>query len=425
MTSSLTQLCESALPLLNVSQPLVTRELHNELYVDRGERVMSKLLMRLKLGELAHKSKLVFSGHIGSGKSTELFQLKRTLERERRATIIYWSVGNYVNMVGLNATGLLEGMARALNAWLGERNDARPQTELDERIRRGHERFRRVRRHSEGASTGASVALNVGPAGGNLGLSSARSTTTELSYDELPDPTDMLLLVNEMIGAVRAKRPGDSAPVMLICDDLEKLDLKTAVRVFEDGLVLSSVDCCVIYTVPVSLLYSEHRRSLLGHFDDEDTILPLIKVRTREGEAVAESVVRLRDMVRPRIPHLERLLTDEAFQHLAEQSGGVVRDLLRMLRELCFTAIAEARVEPFDLAAVLPAEVELRNAFLRQIPRDLLAKLDAVRTDPTGRGGGMDADLGRLLNVAAVLEYHNGETWYRIHPLTDHLLKSA
>jgi len=115
--------------------------------------------------------------------------------------------------------------------------------------------------------------------------------------------------------------------VLILCDDVEKRDLKSGIRVFEDGLALSEVDACVVYTVPIALINSEYRRRLLGHFDDVNHILPIIKVRNRKGEVVPESVQRMREMAASRISALDMVFPPAAFEALALQSGGVFRDL--------------------------------------------------------------------------------------------------
>jgi hypothetical protein len=415
--------CRAALPNLDISRPLVDRESHAKFYVDRAEEEMLTLRSRLTCGALDDRRKLVFSGHIGSGKSTELFNLKRSLEEEKRATIIYWSIRDHVNMVGMDATRLLEGMARAVLEWLGERGVAPERESVEERIRRAYERTKRVRKHKEGYALGAGFGPKLGFATGSVNLHAEGTEEQEHVYEEVPDPSAMLLLVNELVGLIRTRRAGDP-PVMFICDDLEKLDLKTAVRVFEDGLTLREVDACTLYTVPISLLYSEWRRVVLGHFDEEDTILHLIKVRKRGpgGAPITENLDRMVAMLKPRFPDINSVFSEDALRHAALVSGGVFRDLLRLIRTACLRVVATNRDAPQGVEEMKHAESEIRNSFQRQIPKELISRLEAVRRDQRGFGGGLDPELGRLLNLAAVLEYHNGDTWYGIHPLTDHLL---
>ncbi|MFH1464265.1 MAG: hypothetical protein ABIO70_07750 [Pseudomonadota bacterium] len=414
-------LCDEALPRLNISAPLTTKALYETLHVERHEPVMRKLEKRLQY-EMDSKAKLVFSGHTGSGKSTELFGLKRRLEAQQRATIVYFSVRDHVNIVGIDATRLLEAMARALCAALPE---GQVPADFEERVREANERYRRVRRHAEGITLGVKGSPKAGFVEGSVGLESARGTEEERVLEEAADPAAMLALVNELLGLLRGLRRA-SPPILILCDDLEKLDLKSAIRVFEEGLALSEVDACVVYTVPIALVYSVNRKRLLGHFGDGSHILPIIKVRDRQGAEVQEGIDRMRAMLAPRFPRLDEVVPPPVFRAMALQSGGVFRDLLRMLRDLCLEIVIQERQVPADLDLAKAAGTELRNDFSRQVPGKLATRLARVMDDPSHqRGGGMDEELATLLDLAAVLEYHNDEMWYAIHPLADHLLPSA
>jgi AAA ATPase domain len=413
MNPSLIERCRAALANLDAQQPLDNKDLYHRLYRDRGERTMEKLRLRLEVEAMANNRKLVFSGHIGSGKSTELYHLKRELDQQGRATILYFPVKRHVNLVGMTGTRLLEAMARELELHL--HNAVSPK--FEEEIRRASETYRRVRKRSEGIKGSAELSPTAGLAKGGLGLDASRITEQEWVYENLPDPTAMLELVNNRIRAVKKLR-GEDVPVVLICDDLEKLDVQTAEQVFAEGLALAEVEACTIYTVPVALLYSERSKSLLGHFDDDWTVLPIIKVVDRDGKRLQIGVDRLREMVKPRVPFLDDLLEPGVFEALASSSGGVVRDLIRMLREICLRVVAQ-QMKRVTLGELKSAEAEIRRSFGRQVPTELMERLKLVSEESAPRG--MDPQLARLLNLAAVLEYANDDTWYRVHPLASHL----
>ena len=349
--SRVVELCREALPQLQI-QPLDGPESHAKLYVERDEQALKYLHTRLLLGGMTAKAKHhVFSGHIGGGKSSELYNLKRRLEGEARATVVFFSVKNHVNLVGLDATSLLEAIARALNGCLRTRD-----VEFDgfeERVVKGHEDYRRVRRRAEAVKGSTGLDLKTGVVAAEAGLEAEHGTREEYLYEAVSDPSAMLALVNELIARVRAQRAaadgGEEPPIVLFVDDLEKLDLATAAGVFSEGLALSQIDACVVFTVPISLLYSERNKMLLSPFDDNPTVLPIIKVRDRSGQSIDVTPDAVDGYIRDRLaePSPRRPGKTTAAATVNRETANL-RTAFRLARkrgkpvpELCVTHVAE------------------------------------------------------------------------------------
>lgn len=417
---SLIELCAAASRNLDPKQPLDDKSQHADWYRDRGEKSMRRLGILLdRAGGIERRQKMIFSGHIGSGKSTELYHLKCALDGDAsvRRTVLYLPISDYTNLQTLTSIDLLEAMVRATDAELrGPRSDA---GELKRQIRDARARLiqRRVRSNAIGGRAGLGAKMGIAEARAELGAT--HSTEDAWVLEESPDPAAMLALLNDRLRALREARNAPDLPILLICDDVEKVDIGIAMRVFTDGLVLSSVDAAVIYTVPMALVYSEHRKALLSHFDDQPTVLPVLKVADREGRPVDETIDRMVEMVRPRFPGMDRVLSPAALRRLALSSGGLLRDFIRMLRDVCVNVMLDERTTQVTEKEVIEAESELRRDYGRQVEVDLVGPLAAVgRAQPRG----MTSALARLLNVGAILEYANHDTWYRVHPMAAHLV---
>ena len=422
MTNALIDACRRALPRLQPRQALTSNDQHERLYRDRGSTEMRRLAVRLEASLDNPDTKMIFSGHVGTGKSTELFHLKRQLEARNRATIIYFSAKDHVDLVGLNTVGLLEAIARAVSTFRIERGDEQVDpSALDEAIIRAREKIRRVRISEQSVTGSAGLEASAGILSAGAGLSTQRSSRQEYVYEDHAALTSMVEIVNQQLDGLRALRK-DSPPVLLLCDDLEKLDLETAREVFKRSLALAGIRACAVFTVPIALLYSRER-GLLDKLDDSETVLPIIKVRDRQGQPIAENIALLREMVLPRLPELDEVMSDAAFTELVLSSGGVLRDLVRMLREACLHVMTHAPPQRIDVGDLAPVFAVVRNSFLRQVHRDLYPRLREVQGAGSARGGGMDAALAQLLNLTAVLEHTNDETWYRVHPLAEFLLE--
>ena len=144
-------------------------------------------------------------------------------------------------------------------------------------------------------------------------------------------------------------------------------------------------------------------------------ILPAVKVRRRgDGEPYRPGLDALERLVARR-GDWARLLGERAvLDELMLLSGGQIRDLLYLLREI----LVRARCLPVHQHTVAAAVDHVRNGML-PIPDSDVRWLHRI-------GGGHGAGLGdrdelpqfaRFLDTHQVLGYLDGEEWYDIHPL--------
>ncbi len=416
---SLLDICKEAVPRLDPAQPINRKELHSALYVDREEPATRRLFQLLELSAIRERSKLLLTGHIGSGKSTELYHLKRKLEEARgqRYTVIDFSVADHADLLGLDTRKVLVAIARAVFRRRSERSSGGGDpAAFEARLREAAGSVTEIASAEQRRDTGLGLEGSLGPVKGKANTSRGRSVVHARRYDDVGELRRLVELVNGELEAIREARP--RAELLLVIDDLEKLDIATARAVFKSGLAIASIDAAMVLTVPLPLLYSSDSAKLLGHFDPDPTTLPLIKVTNRRGEVQPVNVGRMRRVIERRVDGLERVCTPAAMEHLALVSGGCVRDLIRMLRRACLDAIVTERSAPYEVDDLRGAEAEIRTMFQRQVHRHLRGRLGLLR----GGDEQMDEALAELITLAAVLEYNNDDTWYRLHPLVDHLV---
>jgi hypothetical protein len=137
-------------------------------------------------------------------------------------------------------------------------------------------------------------------------------------------------------------------------------------------------------------------------------------VRSVNGDSFQPGLDALERIVEHR-GEWKRLLGERAvLDHLSTESGGHLRDLLRIIAEI------------IRRAGQLPVRKETVEAALSQIRNELLpvADADAVwlhRVARTKRASLDDSDrlpdLARFLDTHLMLCYHNGQEWYDVHPL--------
>jgi hypothetical protein len=88
--------------------PLLPLPGHSELYVERKKNPLSKIKWDLlNYNPITIPPKLLFSGHRGSGKSTELNRLIADEEMKERYFIVHYSVREVLDIAGLDYTDLL------------------------------------------------------------------------------------------------------------------------------------------------------------------------------------------------------------------------------------------------------------------------------------------------------------------------------
>ncbi len=135
---------------------------------------------------------------------------------------------------------------------------------------------------------------------------------------------------------------------------------------------LKALACHIIYTVPISLIYSRWATELKDNYDIPQ-VLPSIMVHLENGEngdPYNKGLDILKDIIRRRLPSSFRdsLISDvfeseEVLQKLCLMSGGYVRDLIQLMQE----AITKTDELPIRAQAVQRAVDDLRDVYRRAV----------------------------------------------------------
>jgi hypothetical protein len=234
--------------------------------------------------------------------------------------------------------------------------------------------------------------------------SSQRETIRTALKRELSVFMDRL---NLLIATAREKVQANGfQDIVLIVDGMEKMHyelnsegLSTHTDLFiRHAEQLRAPQCHIIYTVPVSLAYNQN----LGADFDNIEILPM--VRTDDA-----GVAQLIELVERRVDTRQVFSGTEPLKRLVRASGGMVRDLMRLIR-----MSLETRAEQISAADVERAVSNLRNEYDRLIHSNDIAMFRRIQQERRIQGG--DEEAGRLLNLRLVLEYQNGARWAALHP---------
>jgi hypothetical protein len=214
--------------------------------------------------------------------------------------------------------------------------------------------------------------------------------------------------------------------LVLIVEGTDKPDPPVARDLFvgHTGL-LADLQASIIYTVPLFLVHSPDRTRLEAYF--EILTLPMIKTHTPRGERFEPGWEVLRQIVARRI-NIEKLIEPDALDMAIEKTGGVLRDLLRVIRQASLGADlgGASRIS----AEAMRHSLNQLKAIYRQSVYDpdgkvsttaLYAKMKEI-TEAPQRQVPLDETLQLLLYTQAVIEY-NGRGWYDLHPLMHETLR--
>ena len=375
----------------------------------------------------------LISGHRGCGKSTELLRLVNRLEREK-FLVVYFAADEDIDMGDLVYTDLLLSIIKRLERTLSEKG-----IRIDERLSRGIMMWFAEVVYGWTDQTAMEATLKTEF---ELGLQSpaplpmiakllARITgqirTGHESRKQIRlslDPQIFVLIerINEYIRAAlpEIKRKG-YRDLVIIIDNLDRivlrvLDEKTG-RTTHDALYLEhaeqlkALDAHMVYTVPISMFYSPKATQLSGAFPNYK-ILPMIKVENEDGSPCRDGINLLSDVAKKRI-NVESLFEGGLIDFLAEKSGGMLRDFIRLLGYTIEMAEAGGGKIPVPKLYAERAFRFLINEYGRMVPDGHFALLAKVAKNKKAKN---DTDHQAMLYNLSVLEYMNGDRWCDVHP---------
>lgn len=384
--------------------------------------------------------KILFYGHAGSGKSTELNKLLK--EIEERYLVVNFSVREEMSLTDVQAEDLILVLVERLVA----RAEAQALPIDAPSLQGVYDYFASVSqtRTEEDARTGrveAGVEAKTPSLLAGL-VSLFAGFKAEVRYEARNEtsrvailrkrPGDLMRWANLLINAVRQALP-PNRKLLFVVEDLDKLDIATARALFIDKTnLLTGLNANIIYTIPIFTFHSPESGILHAQFQSAVS-LPMIKVASPDGNPAAGFSTVQEILVR-------RLgtdaLTPDALVLLITKTGGVLRHAFEVL--ICATLMRDASV-PLEARhlryclnrkkADLRTEITLpyvsvpsleRQEQLYERLRDCLVRQRAGKPDaPSGQS------IDQVLLKSCALVEYNGERWLGVHPLVAEILDES
>ena len=405
---------------------------------EAGKNIASKIAAWIDIGndEGKNYAHCLFTGHVGSGKSSELRNAQKTLQEKPayQYHVIYLNALETLDINDIYPTDILLAIAQKVYEEFNL-----PKTLLQNVERWFAEVVYETTQEKEykglveaGLDMGANIPFLAKLFAKFSGQISKGGTQRESIRRQLQkNMSELLRKVNDMLQAAAAQCLAEKKKgVVLLIDELEKMvgatgkqdDARLDVALYvTHGHLLTGLQCHLICTVPIFLLNSTSRTFLEKNFD-KIFELPVIKIKDKAGNEWSAGMQKLIEIARKRLEEFPQLGNLQLFggdenllRQIAERSGGQVRSFIQLMRNV----LSACRIEqqfPVDQALLDQVLREEVRAYDMAIFDDRFTRLvEVANTKQIRREENNSIDF-EMLQQGWVLAYTNQEWWYDIMP---------
>ena len=289
----------------------------------------------------------LFTGHIGCGKSTELYRLKAELE-QKNFYVVYFEADQDLEVDDVDVTDILLAIARQVSEAL-ETINIRLRPSYFERL---FAEMGAILRTPIELSAEAEFSIGVGKVIAKT-KSSPQFRSQLRQYLETRTSSILESLNEELLEkAIAELKRRQKAGLVVIVDNLDRIENRPnpagrpqpEYLFIDRGSQLRELNCHLVYTVPLSLMFSSENQALNNRLGGgvAPKVLPMVPVLQKDGSANLEGMALLRQLVLTRafpethpVQRLDRIpeLFDEfeTLDRLCQFSGGHMRNLLGLL----------------------------------------------------------------------------------------------
>ena len=430
----------------NPSKTLVIENAEDEkYYIDfssvRGGKIIQELRDNITFFSPDRPTCVLFTGHIGCGKSTELLRLKAELEGEG-FYVVYFESSEDMEMADVDIGDFLLSVARRVSQSLADMSLDEPSLLKD--LLQGAWRVLNAEVVGMKAKLPGVGDVGVSSDSDKFSLAFGIGEITAKTKDDAtlrgrlnqylgPQKTKLLEAINSELlePAIEKLKQQGKKGLVVIVDNLDRVDSRAKswgrpqqeYLFIDQSEYLTKLGCHVVYTMPLALKFSNDYGNLTQRFPEDPKVLPMVPVQLPDGSIFEPGMVLLRQMVLARaFPDLnpqQRLnqitqVFDNAksLDRLCQVSGGHVRDLLRLLNNW----IQKERKLPLSRKTLEALIRYRRNEMTMQISDDEWELLRQVKKRKKVRG---DLEYQALVRSRLVFEYRDagGESWFDINPI--------
>ena len=384
----------------------------------------------------------LYAGHRGGGKSTELYRLQKYLENNN-CFVIYLNSDEYLDFKNVQYTDILLACTRRIIEEL--KADPIPLRKWLEELRKnledlGLSEFEIQELNLELQFLGTKIGMKFKPSPDNrekirkllekniVGFNEALNEFIKESYKRLPDDNSKMVVIVDNLDKIPIEKNPDGRT---ICDEI----------FIDNSIQLRNLNCHLIYTVPIDVVYSERAGSFRDCYGDIE-VLPMIRIKDEHNRICDDGIDKVKELIQKRLDYtIKNFLQNNRSRYLLsidhtrlpnflslEDIFDVPKTLERLclitgghLREVMFLVQASInRIDqlPITREATERAIATSRNTYKQLINDqhwDLLARIAESKRLVN------DEQYRQLLLDRCVLEYREADEkqkiWHDVHPL--------
>lgn len=383
---------------------------------------------------------ILYSGHLGCGKSTELRRLGSMLKQEGFLVGIGVCDEN-LDLTTVKYTDLILFILETLLRCAQDENIPvceKTLTNIESYWKEEHA-ITFTDTTDAGVKAGASIEAQT-PKLLSRVLSISASVRSDLriqsekrnEYRRKLEPSLNVFigLVNDFIDDIRSagvKKGFKDAPPIVLLDQLEKANVEAMADLFEKhSQDLVRLRLHLVIPFPIYMCYTPSYNQIKNYYSDE-WIIPMIKLqtwdeKTKTYDPFAPGAEILHKIITKRMD--ESLFTEGVLAKIIEKTGGFLRDLFTVVYDAALNAVTieiskaeekdkeeKSRIEEKDMLVALE---KLQSSISRMFPNSSRARLEKIKSGEKHYAS--DQELMVLMQSGAVFEY-NGKRWVDLHPL--------
>ena len=418
---------KTAYQLCNV-EPLEGEDLERY-YVNlsgvRKTTAIASVNTRLDFQEAEKYTTILFTGHRGCGKSTELKRIQKEWEKYYR--VIYLEVNEETDINDVGYTDFYLITIKQV-----EFEMRRLGLKLDPRLMENFEAwFKDVTQETERtveSSVSVEGEVTLGPEAPFLakllvkllaqikGSDKQKKTIRQtLEKDISRLKADINLLLNDAVKKLRKNFPQYKG-FLIIFDNLDRVPPEVANHLFFDyAAQLQQLDCTIVYTVPLSVLSST--KNLNNNFGNPH-IVPMVNIYEFNRDNCdlnynQTGLDTMASLIERRVEADKIFESREQLLELAKASGGHVRQLMQMMQTACLTASTNEhdKINAEDVIYAIKQEQFNFERFIPQSHYPVLAEVCLTKNITKD-------DVGQLMLFnTSVLEYNGKNRWNYPNPV--------
>ena len=412
---------------------LDNEESYDAYYVEtsyaRGNDVSFRISTRFHSIPEGFPKKILFMGHNGSGKTTELYKISNQLQD--RYVVVMFSIKKELDIYRFNYVDLVFAILDNILETAKKHNIKIKQSVIDNLYSYWNdEKILEVTKISKiAAEANIEVKRNflslISASIKGIFQTGVESKETIRNKME-PSILQLMNYIDAIISDINLQLKGKE--LLLIIEDLDKLDIQSGDDLFVfHRNILCNLNIPAIYTFPIYLYYTTKFKGISDDFDHE--LLSMIKIKERDGSPCETGIKTLSEIVYKRAD--KNLFDDEALEFIIKKSGGAMRDIFNMITTSSLNALERINLNSsntdqekiIQISDAKKAFLTLKSGYERSIKQQFINVLNAVYNDPIKKPIENEENVMQECLSSMLLIEYNGERWCALHPAVECYLK--